>query len=76
MSKAQVKFRVYGLWAGDEVGHLENLTKCAAEITGWPAHVRYQCSRKRTHGLFCAQHARMAAAGKYVSVPKANRQKK
>ena len=62
-SKAIVR-KHYGQWAGDPVGHLEDLTRCHEEV--WPSDhgggwTSYQCSRKRGHGkdgLYCWQHAK------------------
>lgn len=51
--------RYYGRWAGDPKGRAEDPSRCAASVTGWPSHIRHQCSRKRGHGkdgLFCKQH--------------------
>ena len=55
--------RIYGQWAGDPKGRLEDETRCIEEVTeteGW-GH-RYQCRRKRGHGpdgLYCKQHAKI-----------------
>lgn len=52
--------RIYGKWAGNNRGVLENVTRCIAEVWG-NGFISYQCSRKRGHGengLYCKQHAR------------------
>ena len=59
--------RRYGQWAGDPRGVAEDTTKCIAEVRGGPGgYIRYQCYRKRGHGLdglYCKQHAKMHEKG-------------
>ncbi len=53
--------RIYGQWAGNPKGWLEDLEHCIEAIirdNNWWAS---QCSRKRGHGkdgLYCKQHAK------------------
>ena len=55
--------RVYGQWAGNQKGTLENTTKCIEEVwyqVGKMLSLSRQCSRKRGHGpegVYCRQHA-------------------
>lgn len=55
--------RVYGDWAGNPDGHLEDLTRCIAEVrppVGWGSG---QCTRLRGHGPngeYCKQHGKIA----------------
>jgi len=57
--------RIYGAWAGDTKGRVEDESRCIEEVKaqeGW-GHW-YQCQRKRGHGpneLYCKQHAKMLA---------------
>ena len=49
---------IYGQWAGNERGVLEDETRCIKAIYEWYSH---QCSRKRgfgKDGLYCKQHAK------------------
>ena len=54
--------RIYGQWAGDPNGQLENPANCIEEnrrIRMWGRGA--QCTRKRGHGpdgLYCKQHAK------------------
>ena len=51
------KLKIYGAWAGNPKGQIEDETHCVKEIYG--NYVPYQCSRKRGHGpdrLYCKQH--------------------
>lgn len=66
--------RRYGQWAGNPKGVAEQTDRCVFELfdRGWGMGHFRQCSRKRGHGpggLFCKQHARMAADGKHLFVP-------
>ena len=57
--------RIYGDWAGNLHGVLEDETCCIKEVwpqTGQGGWIPYQCHRKRGHGLsslYCKQHAKM-----------------
>lgn len=53
--------RIYGAWAGNPHGVLEDKTRCIKEVypqgNTW---IPYQCQRKRGYGpggLYCKQHA-------------------
>ncbi len=53
--------RVYGQWAGNEKGRLENLTRCITGVFQHGSMIEAQCARKRGHGpdgLYCKQHAK------------------
>ena len=52
--------RVYGIWAGNPNGILEETNKCIEAVFGSFLYT-HQCTRKRGHGkdgLYCKQHAR------------------
>lgn len=53
--------RLYGIWAGNPEGVVEDKERCIIEI--WPdgEWVSRQCLRKRgygTFGLYCKQHSK------------------
>ena len=57
--------RVYGAWAGNPKGSLENPARCIKEV--WPrdGYIAHQCRRKRGYGkdgLYCKQHAKLREA--------------
>jgi len=57
MSKRELE--VYGAWAGNPKGRIEDETCCIKDIWGGYSAGSYQCSRKRGHGpdgLYCKQH--------------------
>ncbi len=57
--------RIYGQWAGDPKGRIEDETRCVEEVMSDFMHF-YQCSRKRGHGpdgLYCKQHAKKHEQG-------------
>lgn len=53
----------YGKWAGNPKGQPEDPKRCAAQVLPTSTPISHQCSRKRRHGLYCTQHAKMVAAG-------------
>ncbi len=59
---------VYGKWAGDPKGRVEDITRCVEKVydaSGYGAYVNHQCSRKRgqgADGLYCKQHAKQHPA--------------
>ena len=68
--------RVYGRWAGNPRGHMENTENCIVEISDTDGWHRHQCYRRRVHGkdgLYCKQHARMIDAGTNPYIPKEER---
>lgn len=54
------KPRVYGAWAGNPAGHIENPSRCIESVCGNErGAMPHQCYRKRGHGeggLYCKQH--------------------
>ena len=57
--------RYGGRWAGDNVGTLEDTSRCIQSVfhVFHGKYVRRQCARRRGHGpggLYCSQHGRKA----------------
>lgn len=53
--------RVYGEWAGNPKGQLENIEYCVESVYRNGRMIEAQCSKKRGHGkdgLYCKQHAK------------------
>ncbi len=61
MSKIVNGKRIYGTWAGNPMGDIENDTQCVVEVSTRERWAHYhQCFRKRGYGqsgLYCKQHA-------------------
>ena len=57
-----VGHKIYGRWAGNEKGTLENKSRCIEEVYNkFNGMVSSQCSRKRGYGpkgKYCKQHAK------------------
>ena len=50
-------------------GTPEDPTRCVVEVTGFDGFHGYQCSRRRTVGELCRQHATMKRDGKPLRIP-------
>ncbi len=60
-----VEARVYGRWAGNPNGILEDVTRCVEAVYGHRDYHSRQCSRTRGHGpdgLYCKQHGKQPDA--------------
>jgi len=64
-SKDKYGRRVYGRWAGNEKGHLEDPTRCVASVYVSDSYISSQCRFKRGKGRdgeYCGIHARQFPA--------------
>lgn len=53
--------RIYGEWAGNPRGVLENIERCIEGVFSPRSYIEHQCTKQRGHGadgLYCKQHAK------------------
>ena len=56
------KYRIYGQWAGNPKGIIENTDNCIVSVYRNNDYYDSQCKRKRGYGkggLYCKQHSKI-----------------